>query len=110
MCLDCCVFAFLVIAVFCFIALFIYFLAYAQDFPLRDFFSFYMRTQYLLFNYENYCQTTSLFILLSFYLLTDNDSEYNNLQYNKHNNITDDGSVKMVIEVVSFIIFPYIYA
>ena len=72
--------------------------------------SFYIRTQYLIFNYEHYGQTTSLFILLSFYLLTDNDSEYNNLQNNKHNNVTKDSSVKMVIEVVSFIIFPFIYA
>ena len=83
---------------------------YAQEFSLRDFFSFYMRMQYLILNYEHYGQTTSLFILLSFYLLTDNDSEYNNLQNNKHNNITVDGSVKMVIDVVSFIIFPFIYA
>ena len=74
------------------------------------FFSFYMRMQYLIFYYEHYGRTTSLFILLSFYLLTDNDSDYNNLQNNKHNNITEDGSVKMVIEVVSFITFPFIYA
>ena len=31
------------------------------------------------FNYENYGRTTNLFVLLSSYLLEDNDSEYNNL-------------------------------
>ena len=51
-----------------------------------------------------------LFILLSFYLLRDNDSEYNNLQNNKHNNNIEDGGIKMVMEAVSVIMFPFSYA
>ena len=106
MCLDCCVFAFLVKAIFCSIA----FRSTRRNFLCVIFFNLHAYVVLIFFNYEHYGQTTSLFILLSFYLLTDNDSEYNNLQNNKHNNITEDGSVKIMIEVLSFFIFPFIYA
>ena len=52
----------------------------------------------------------SLSTVMNIEIMVATKAEYNNLQNNKHNNITVDGSVKMVIDVVSFIIFPFIYA
>ena len=100
-----CLFVILVIVVF-FISL-LFFSGVRTGYFFGYFFSFYIRTRFLIFNFGNNDLTMNRFIFLSFFLLQDNDSDHNNIPNSKHNNNVEDGGYKMSVESVSF--FPHVF-
>ena len=88
-----------------------FFLAYAQDISLDTF--FYIRTQFLIFNFGNNDLTMNRFIFLSFFLLQDNDSDHNNIPNSKHNNNVESVSFfPHVFNIVRYFfsqLFPYFF-